>query len=266
MIPTSIDGTDITGATIDGTNVTEITVDGDTVFTAETLPVAYSNLVAWYPFNSSFYGGSDADDATALFNSGQSGDSTAYDGTVSGATFQSTGGVTDINAGANSGAFDFDGSDDKIDLGSGIGPIESGDFTIMAWAKADSFPTDRNYVFGYGTGWLGFGRMTFSDDFSTFIFDGSTVNEVVLAAEFTGSYAHFAMSYNDSANELKGYLDGTLEGTVTSGSPGNPSPQIYIIGGRSNKGFWDGKIDDVRIYDTVLSDSQVQTIYNNTDV
>jgi len=34
MPPTSIDGTDITGATIDGTDVTEITVDGDTVFTA----------------------------------------------------------------------------------------------------------------------------------------------------------------------------------------------------------------------------------------
>jgi len=35
MIPTSIDGTDITGATIDGTDVTEITVDGQTVFTSE---------------------------------------------------------------------------------------------------------------------------------------------------------------------------------------------------------------------------------------
>jgi len=32
--PTSIDGTDITGATIDGTDVQEITVDGDVVFTA----------------------------------------------------------------------------------------------------------------------------------------------------------------------------------------------------------------------------------------
>jgi hypothetical protein len=32
--PTSIDGTDITGATIDGTDVTEITVDGQTVFSA----------------------------------------------------------------------------------------------------------------------------------------------------------------------------------------------------------------------------------------
>ena len=32
--PTSIDGTDITGANIDGTDVTEITVDGDVVFTS----------------------------------------------------------------------------------------------------------------------------------------------------------------------------------------------------------------------------------------
>jgi len=37
--PTSIDGTDITGATIDGTDVTEITVDGDTVFQAREVPV-----------------------------------------------------------------------------------------------------------------------------------------------------------------------------------------------------------------------------------
>jgi len=34
MPPTSIDGTDITGATIDGTDVQEITVDGQTVFSA----------------------------------------------------------------------------------------------------------------------------------------------------------------------------------------------------------------------------------------
>jgi len=37
--PTSIDGTDLTGATIDGTDVQEITVDGDVVFSAgPTLP------------------------------------------------------------------------------------------------------------------------------------------------------------------------------------------------------------------------------------
>jgi len=44
MIPTSIDGTDITGATIDGTDVQEITVDGDVVFSAVSVP-ATADLV-----------------------------------------------------------------------------------------------------------------------------------------------------------------------------------------------------------------------------
>jgi len=48
--PTSIDGTDITGATIDGTDVQEITVDGQTVFTAgPQLPT--TNLIHHYDFS-----------------------------------------------------------------------------------------------------------------------------------------------------------------------------------------------------------------------
>jgi len=43
--PTSIDGTDITGATIDGTDVQEITVDGQTVFSAVPNVPSSANLV-----------------------------------------------------------------------------------------------------------------------------------------------------------------------------------------------------------------------------
>jgi len=49
MIPTSIDATDITGATIDGTDVTEITVDGQTVFAAERAPT--DGLLHRYDFS-----------------------------------------------------------------------------------------------------------------------------------------------------------------------------------------------------------------------
>jgi len=44
MIPTSIDGTDITGATIDGQDVEEITVDGNTVFTAAPPPAPVNRM------------------------------------------------------------------------------------------------------------------------------------------------------------------------------------------------------------------------------
>jgi len=55
MPPTSIDGTDITGATIDGTEVTEITVDGQTVFTAEKIvdDFEHNNLSGFYSNTSS---------------------------------------------------------------------------------------------------------------------------------------------------------------------------------------------------------------------
>jgi len=43
MPPTSIDGTDITGATIDGTDVTEITVDGQTVFSKQVGPATLTH-------------------------------------------------------------------------------------------------------------------------------------------------------------------------------------------------------------------------------
>ena len=45
--PTSIDGTDITGATIDGTDVQEITVDGDVVFSAAPQDPAAGLLHQW---------------------------------------------------------------------------------------------------------------------------------------------------------------------------------------------------------------------------
>jgi len=51
MPPTSIDGTDITGATIDGTDVQEITVDGQTVFTAGFSPPDSADIINHYPFD-----------------------------------------------------------------------------------------------------------------------------------------------------------------------------------------------------------------------
>jgi len=268
MPPTSIDGTDITGATIDGTDVTEITIDGDTVFSAETLPVAYSNLVAWYPFDSSFYGGSNADDVTALFNSGQSGDSTAYDGTVSGATYQSSGGVTDINAGANSGAFNFDGSDDTI-----IPPFPNVDFdqpnTIMGWANTDNSNNEQVIV--------GFGFSGAKDPFYFIdIFDNSDFRFIVednsgsLQALATGGLTtntsfHVAGVFDGSNYNL--FVDGSLE-VSQSKSNGSVSQLnqmgIGVLNRSVESGEFDGRIDDVRIYDTDLSSSQINQIYQNT--
>jgi len=258
--PTSIDGTDITGATIDGTDVQEITVDGDTVFTAgPTLPVAYSNLVAWYPFDSAEYGGSNADDVTAIL--GGSGDDTAHDGTVNGATYQSSGGVKDIRAGANSGAFDFDGSNDNIDISSLLPLTFTSGNTVMLWVKLDAnqeqsmFDSEGRYALSYG-----FQTNHYEFD----IYNGSSWVAADTGVAQSSGYVHLAGTAVQGG-DMKVYLDGQLKDTQSI-SNFDRLPRNTSIGSndRGTRRHTDGTIDDVRFYDAVLTQSQIQDIFDNT--
>jgi len=268
MIPTSIDGTDITGATIDGTDVTEITVDGDTVFTAQTLPVAYSNLVAWYPFDSSFYGGSNADDVTAIL--GGSGDDTAYDGIVSGATHQSSGGSTDINAGDSSGYYDF-ASNDEIDTQTNVltsfGP-NGNPFSYSAWFKFtnlfdnDYKPIlgnlfDHTLLFHWRSGLnRGLGFNVNDDGVEEFYYSGSNLSN--------GEWFHAVATY-DGSGGVNLYVDATNNTNLLEGGRIPQSNTDFYIGNYGNSSYDSAaNIDDVRVYDKALSSSEVTQIFNNT--
>jgi len=284
MIPTSIDGTDITGATVDGTDVQEITVDGQTVFSAESLPVAYGNLIAWFPFDSSFYGGSNLADMTAVFNPGQSGDSTAYDlSELNGsATYNSSGGVTDINAGSLSGYYDLPGS--GLTRGSDSGPtpfggfLSSGSWSVMMWYATTNPGGNRGEICdfrSYGnTRTSGFeltvgiknnvvdsGLLTNQGDWNSEISGTTTIND--------GSYHHIAFIYDDSADTMTLFVDGSSEDTTT-GFSGNDCTSAAFGFRRLNSfapgDFGDPEIDDIRIYNTDISSSDLSTIISNTEI
>jgi len=268
MPPTSIDGTDITGATIDGTDVQEITVDGDTVFSAgpSNLPVAYSNLIAWYPFDSAEYGGSNADDVTAII--GASGDDTAYDGTVNGATYQSSGGVTDINAGANSGAFDFDGSNDVIDTSGGsFAPT-----TFSFWLNPDFVISDNSPFTAPIAGINNDFRVIFGDNVSSAVSNESIsifsgAGSTLWKDTFSGNqWLHFVFRFDSGWDAfVNGTSLGAPDALLSGGAPPAPS-NTWSIGARSsqNQAFTDGTFDDVRFYNSVLTNQQITDIYNNT--
>jgi len=279
MPPTSIDGTDITAATIDGTDVTEITVDGDTVFTAgpSNLPVAYSNLIAWYPFDSATYGGSNADDVTAII--GGSGDDTAYDGTVNGATYQSSGGVTDINGGANSGAFSFDGVNDDINTNHDFPFLDNGDFTITCWFNLpdsankfliSNFDTSRSASddqgFIFETNSNGNLEVQFRDDT-----DGTNVFDWGSVAVSSGTDHFGVLKHDDSANNYEVILDDSSTDSITYNrditSDTDPRDVKFgsITQGDGSKLSTDlNMLDDVRFYNSALTSAQITNIYNNT--
>jgi len=269
MIPTSIDGTDITGATIDGTDVQEITVDGDVVFSAQTLPVAYSDLVAWYPFDSAEYGGSNADDVTAII--GGSGDNTAYDFTVNGASYLSSGGAEDINAGSSSGHYSMDGTNQDLRI-STSSVAQSPPISITLYAQTDNTEFVPFMCFT-DTGDTSIPIMISKDTLGRFDIRYSDENDDVTDVE-AGSFSlntwfHIAMTV--AANgDLTAYVDGQVLGTASGSvtSFGRTGINIFSLGSlirSSGTVFTDALVDDVRIYDKELTASEINQIYQNTE-
>jgi len=225
------------------------------------LPVAASDLVAWYPFRQG-----DGSDATA--GDSNFGDPTDYSGTVQGVSF-SQGPVTDIETGPNSQAAVGDGTDDNIPIPKDTCSFNtvSGNISVCFWARPDN---DTRGV-----------PVEVADPVETFIqkgpparpgqmtvnsFDGS--NPFFAGASFTvGQLDHFAFVHNN--NELRAYKNGQrVETTPTPDSkPKTRDLALFDGPGRNfSSPEYGGLLDDVRIYEGGLSDSEINQIYLNTEV
>jgi hypothetical protein len=273
MIPTSIDGTDITGATIDGTDVQEITVDGDVVFSARELPVAFSNLVAWWPFDSSFYGGANTDDATG--GDTASGDSTSYDTVQNGTiTFQSSGGAKDINTGDASGYAEFDDNEfldaettDLTDFTDNSQP-----FTYTAWVKFDNLfnqvyktimgdDLEKTSLFHWESG--------FNRGINFNVGTGNSRSGVYSNSNLSNSEWFQVAGTHDGNSAQNVYIDGNQETNDSETFPRSFGTTDFRIGELRTQ-FANPpieaapNIDDVRVYNKELSASEVSQIFTNT--
>jgi hypothetical protein len=75
------------------------------------------------------------------------------------------------------------------------------------------------------------------------------------------TWYHVAMTYDNST--LKLYVDGALDGSVPATGPIAPTTEPLRIGGAgSGPWFFDGRVDEVSLYDRALSAVEIQAIYN----
>ena len=210
------------------------------------------DLVAWYRFEDG-----DARDYTATLDA-QFADSTAYDGTVNGATFQSNGGVTDFENGTNSGAFDFDNDNIEVSL-----PTYS-QLSVSVWVNWDDFNT--SYLGPFDTyGSIDTHQFTFHDDGG---------DSGVLACLTPDGTFQFGSVSPDEWTHLLATYDGSTVTTYLNGSQANSgsasfSADLSEVGigarfGDTTTVVADGRIDDVRIYNRALTSSEVTDIYNAT--
>jgi hypothetical protein len=222
-----------------------------------------SGLVAWYRFEDSANTAIDATNAL-----GVGANQTAFDGTVNGASYLSNGGVRDVVSGANpSGAYDFDGVDDRIPLPAFLDSSQS--FSISVFINPDGFPNPKHRIITK--------------------FDGDNVNpgnfvlgidtelrfvllengEVSGSSVPTGSFTHVVATFDASAGEIKLFRNGSqtdVNSSISGVSPNLSQPVAIAEDSQTGSAaeFFDGIIDDVRFYNRALSASEINQIYQNT--
>ncbi len=199
----------------------------------------------------------------------------AYDSSGNGNDGNLTGGPT-WTIGKIDGALSFDGVDDFVQLVRGDVVGNGLDLSISVWIKPSAVPTKA--IFGeYGknsSNQYQYTRnhLTISNGaigFDQYPPTGGISEESELNSITYNIWNHVVFSQNSSAWSL------SIGGIIVSSSNGvehysGPTPEAAWIGGRKNevdnpsgsRSLFDGLIDDLRIYDRVLSAAEVQALYN----
>jgi hypothetical protein len=172
-------------------------------------------------------------------------------------------GTDNTSAGYVNGVYgdakDFDGTDDQVDT-SALNNY-GGSTTLSTWVYSPDIGTSAPMdILELSNTTGGYNLLLFhnSSEFRAQVFDGSTVNQTAVSASGYGSeWVHLCV-YHDT-NDIYLYVNGKLVDktsitiTIPSDSDG------YTIGGDD---FWNGHIDDVRIYSKALSPTEVEQLYN----
>jgi len=211
--------------------------------------------VAYYPFNGN------ADDAGSNVING-----TTYGNPT----------LTTENSGNSNNAYQFDGVDDYIDLGSSLILKPNAQVSLALWAYSSDWTSFSS--------WAALAGNTASGGYELIVHGGTGVLELEVKrndtygiaeyplANISSGWHHFAMTFDGRYSVL--YIDGIAVDTDDAGAnypiqysyPGNST----LIGDEAGTGStpegdsFTGKIDEVRFYDVALTAQEVLTLYNSS--
>ncbi len=202
-----------------------------------------SGLVAWYPLNGS------ANDATSNGNNG------SINGAIS---------IAGQN-GQSNGAYSFNGSSNYIDSNTKL-PSVTSSMTISAWIKPSSSQVQYANIWGNHANYFGVYMEQNSTTVNQYAWGYGTGSGWFTTGTFNltaGSWQH-VVAVKDS-QYCRIYINGA-EQTVSRVSCGtNIAPSTttdFIIGQGFAARYFNGAIDDVRIYNRALSASEVSALYS----
>jgi hypothetical protein len=174
-------------------------------------------------------------------------------------------------------SFDFDGANDYLEAGGNLAAaISVVNGSISTWIKIDSMSANgliwainteegsTDQIFLLWNNASGVVRANFKGGNVANIADSSS------GLENDGSWHHFVVTWQASskgaANIIKLYQDGSLEDSDAIGTVFSGSPAIFGFGRNAIQNFgqnFNGHLNDMAIFDDVLTSSEVSAIYNS---
>ncbi len=172
------------------------------------------------------------------------------------------GGTATWIAGRVGGALDFDGSSTYIDVD---GQLVKGTCSVALWLKARNLPYTGDFrAICHNDAWdTGSLHGHLRADTSLFNFDingGGAVTSTTVAQ--SNEWYHVAGTFNVAAGQSKLYVNGVLEATATGLTPSVYMGPLNWGAWTNNQRYFNGPMDDIRIYNRVLSAENVQGLAN----
>jgi|GEM_PF-729684 len=151
-------------------------------------------------------------------------------------------------------ALHFDGSNDYVFTGYYLNSTSS--FTKEAWI----YPTSGNtyqHLFSsvYNRLWMYNGYLYAGDNNNQWLI--STPSQIP-----TNTWTHVACTYDYGASLLKIYVNGVLQGSVTSNYSTSGSAYQYLGSYEGGSDFFGGRMDNVRLWSFAKSDAQMLASFN----
>ena len=159
---------------------------------------------------------------------------------------------------------DFDGSNDCILLPTNFDPLPTitDSETIEFWMKPDSYPPSGYNMSVMGQNYRNAFQLHISGQLQFGIRYGSISNSVGSNGTVIGEWAFFVGTYDGTTLNL--YKNGILVSSLTRTiSTINAASQFRIgyFGISGNQVYFNGMIDDVRIYNAALTAAEIQQHY-----
>jgi hypothetical protein len=201
-------------------------------------PASSTSLVAAYSFN-------EGSGTTLTDRSGR-----GHTGTVSGATWSTQGRF--------GGALSFDGVNDWVTVADTAALDLTGALTLEAWVRPTALAAWRTILLKEQTGGLVYALYVTETGSRAngYLRIGSELGLSAPAPLAANTWTHVALTYDGAAMRL--YVDGTQVATRSQTGAITASSGVLRIGGNAPWGeYFQGLIDEVRIYNRALTQAQI---------